>query len=582
MKKILTLIVIPILISSKSFSQNADIVYQNSSLSNINNCPQCCNVFNQSGNNPAVGGFSHFPVSGGAIFDGFSIKMKTQKSSSPVIDNGTAYAIGYTFKTGRNYTMTVDMGYSADTITAVPTLTLSARTSLPNSTDTDPFVCGPVSGSKYLSSIGGIIKVFSPTPKSTPTIETYNINQFTVPSQQSFLVITVSNGGKNGTTALINRITITETVAVPTITSSISSLTCGATTPATFTINNVGGITGITDYTWNLGTTPNGWLLPNGSPTPATHSTGTTNSLTLTPVCGSSLQNVSATVNTASNSFPTNNATVTISTPSLTISGNNFICTNPETYSVGSNLPCNSTVSWTVSPLGIVNLAPSGNSVILTKITDGTVTLTANVSAACGATVPALNKTINAQSTPPNPTAATLFNQQTRTGEKFAEYSITPNVAGATYIVTPSVQNFTFYFVFGNTVEVVYPCTSVPGFFEGTVKIQNGCGTSTGSVTINKSFSVCDDGGGRDKVMLVTSNPGMSATNVSVTEKESGKPIDIKWIQVLSKEGVLIKEYKYEKGTKQAMLNLSSLKKDVYIIRAFDGAVWISTKISIN
>ena len=183
MNKVSILIMLLLLTSIKSISQNATVVYQGSNLSNINNCPQCCNVFNQSGNNPTVGGLNHFPVSGGAIFDGTSIKMQTQVNSQSNINNGTAYALGYTFKTGYNYTMTVDMGYTANPSTAFPKLTMSVRTSLPNPNDSDPISCGPVSSSKYLSSIGDIVQIVYPSQTS---IQTYNIPQFSVPSQRNY------------------------------------------------------------------------------------------------------------------------------------------------------------------------------------------------------------------------------------------------------------------------------------------------------------------------------------------------------------------------------------------------------------
>ena len=87
-------------IGTKSNAQNASIIYSTSSLSIINNCPQCCNVFNQSGNNPTVGGLAHWPVSGGAIFDSTNIRLKTQMNTQQNIKTGTAYALAYPFKTG--------------------------------------------------------------------------------------------------------------------------------------------------------------------------------------------------------------------------------------------------------------------------------------------------------------------------------------------------------------------------------------------------------------------------------------------------------------------------------------------------
>jgi len=94
-------------LSIKAIAQNATITYAGSNLSNINNCPQCCNVFNQSGNNPTVGGLRHWPVSGGATFDGTNVIMETKKiqTQTQSIDNGTAYAIEYNFKVGYNYTI---------------------------------------------------------------------------------------------------------------------------------------------------------------------------------------------------------------------------------------------------------------------------------------------------------------------------------------------------------------------------------------------------------------------------------------------------------------------------------------------
>ena len=59
-------------------------------------------MFNQSGNNPAVGGYAHWSISGGAIYNGTSIEMQTRKSTQPSVDNGTAYGIVYPFKIGYN------------------------------------------------------------------------------------------------------------------------------------------------------------------------------------------------------------------------------------------------------------------------------------------------------------------------------------------------------------------------------------------------------------------------------------------------------------------------------------------------
>lgn len=56
-----------------------------------------------------------------------------------------------------------------------------------------------------------------------------------------------------------------------------------------------------------------------------------------------------------------------------------------QIYSI-NNLPVGGTVTWSVSPSGIVNASTSGNSVTLTRITDGSITLTANIISSCGNT----------------------------------------------------------------------------------------------------------------------------------------------------------------------------------------------------
>ena len=68
----------------------------------------------------------------------------------------------------------------------------------------------------------------------------------------------------------ISKIVITKTAIVPsfTLTPTTTALTCGTTSPVTFTVNNPGNVTGITNYSWHLGATPNGWKLPNGSAAP--------------------------------------------------------------------------------------------------------------------------------------------------------------------------------------------------------------------------------------------------------------------------------------------------------------------------
>lgn len=121
-------------------------------------------------------------------------------------------------------------------------------------------------------------------------------------------------------------------------------ISCGSITPITFTVNNLNNVTGITNHTWNLGAISNGWLY-NGSPAPQTISTGTTNTLTLTPVCGATQSNVSASVTVSGTTCNASPSIVTLAAPSMSISGNTALCSGSSVYTL-NNVPCNATVTW--------------------------------------------------------------------------------------------------------------------------------------------------------------------------------------------------------------------------------------------
>ncbi|HET7115470.1 MAG TPA: hypothetical protein VFI29_03225 [Hanamia sp.] len=216
---------------------------------------------------------------------------------------------------------------------------------------------------------------------TSTTFTDYIFNYYSLASFEPYLVIAaIPQIGISSQTILIRKITIEETPPPVSFTLPVSlSFQCGSTTPQTFAVTNVYGTTGITNYTWNLGSATNGWLF-NGNPAPQAISTGTTNTLTLTPVCGASQNNISATVTANGNNYATNSSIVSLTPPSITISGNSSLCSGTSTYSV-SNVPCNGTVTWSASPSGIISLSPNGSSVSVTKVGNGGVTLTAKINA---------------------------------------------------------------------------------------------------------------------------------------------------------------------------------------------------------
>lgn len=151
---------------------------------------------------------------------------------------------------------------------------------------------------------GGGYKQTLQITSTTFTDYVFNYNSLTT-AQSYLMVAAIPQANSVDQTILIRKITITETPPPVTFTlpSSIS-LQCGTNAPQTFSVTNVYGTTGITNYTWNLGSSSNGWLY-NGNPAQPTISTGNSNSISLTPVCGGVQSSVSATVTANGNQYNT-------------------------------------------------------------------------------------------------------------------------------------------------------------------------------------------------------------------------------------------------------------------------------------
>jgi hypothetical protein len=69
--------------------------------------------------------------------------------------------------------------------------------------------------------------------------------------------------------------------------------------------------------------------------------------------------------------------------PVALINGSENVCTQ-STYTLNETLPTGYSVSYSVAPAGKVSLVQTGNSVTLTKIANGSITLTATITNGCG------------------------------------------------------------------------------------------------------------------------------------------------------------------------------------------------------
>lgn len=188
------------------------------------------------------------------------------------------------------------------------------------------------------------------------------------------------------------------------LTSSVNSINCGSTTPVNFTVQNIDNVN-IT-YSWNIG---NGWLLPNGSPTPATF-TSLTNTLSLTPN-SFPLSSVNVTPIYNGNNLTVRSKTITLAPLSNNseIQGSGIVCPG-STYTF--NLTNNSTftnVSWNIPQFGVASITGSTNSsVTIEIITSGTFTINALVTNSCGQTG-TVSRTFNVGAPYVNPNSNTIF-----------------------------------------------------------------------------------------------------------------------------------------------------------------------------
>jgi len=390
--------------------------------------------------------------------------------------------------------------------------------------------------------------------------------------------------GQNPTQILINR-----SAANLTMSAFPGSISCGSTSPVTFTLNNTSSLSGITGYVWNLGSN-NGWFF-NGLPAPPTINTNSsTNSITLTPGCGVGLTVPSADI-TVSNSGNNCNINVTaatfaISAPALNILGNQALCSGTENYSL-TGLPCNATNLWSVEPAsGIVSLNPNtGPNTSLTRIADGNVTLTANVTA-CGSVYP-VTLPIHV-----GPYSSSDFNLNVSGGSgsvsgylpwclnKSYGFSITSSTTGAVgsnYVWTIP-QGFTQGYTSNYLCVVNSPSTPYPPTGTMNVSFTESCGT-----TINKSMfvayspSFCTT---TNPCYIVGPNPATTYVNINVASSCIGSTYikKVELVQVSTGLSVYYQDYSYGNVTSTTVY-MYSYQTGTYILRVYDGSAWSSYTI---
>lgn len=570
MKRILYLLTL--LFSLTAASQNVTIDYQA-----WNPSGTTCSLFVNATNVPATGTTSgtieHQRKLGETVYNSSdqSLQIRTEYQTTGGVLRGGRYRIAYTFKAGYSYIVYITAAAAENTV----------------GNNTGPYIRADINSNGGGGSTGcNGPETINANAGGSPAAVKLSSNAFqefqlVFPQMgnQSTLEISAfpeTNGGTK--TVRIRKIRIVETAPATsfTLTPSSANISCGSTTPITFTATGSNIPSGATvSYSWNFGTGSNGWLY-NGNPAPQTISTGTTNTLTLTPVCGATQSSVSATATVNSTNYITNASAVSVIAPSLTIQGSTSFCSGTSVYNLVGTIPCNAAVSWTASPAGIVSLSPSGSSATATQVGDGIATLTATINACNNFAV----SQFIAVGMPDRPKVLDEMGEEVTTVSACTGnyISLCPTIDSKWNILQWEWEKGV-----GNFDLLAYEsCAQVLGFQPGngfvSVRVRNACGWSNPTLIV-VYVNDCSGMRTQQKSVKLFPNPATNSVTLSVDKQMTIQPKGKENVPVASINEVKVYDNFgsvkiYRKFTKQptATLDVSRLSKGIYMLEVNTGS----------
>lgn len=266
--------------------------------------------------------------------------------------------------------------------------------------------------------------------------------------------------------------------------------------------------------------------------------------------------------NNAGESF---NRGYNISVGRLIISGPSTFCTS-QTYTV--NAPGGSTVNWTVSPSGIVNYTQNGNQITLTRLNNGSVTLTANTSGGCG--VLSTNRSITIG--PVKPGQISFPYVDPYIGRFRAEIDPVPGATSYNWY-----KNGTLVSNQHNASALIpthrNDCGSV---YDVGVEAISACGTSL------QSHAQVDMGGdcnprytlspnpAQTTITIVSDNENIDVESQKFDMKSSNTTLGIKSVKIYNASGKLAKQQLFSGSPEQVQMNISQLPNGIYFVEISD------------
>lgn len=542
-----------------------------------------CNVFANATNVPATG------VSSGVVEHQTRVGQPTYNSTaeaielstnlvSPSSSLGTRVRINYNFKAGHTYGISVIAAAQNAATGQIPAALL--RIDINNNAGGGSTGCeGP---GTVNSNTGG-----NPAAIQVPTASYSEIpfSLFTQATNQPTLELTSIPAANSTTNAVrIKKLIIIEIPPPPTFTITYSPMPiqCGATTPVSFSVNNVNASPGTLTYNWDLGGQNNGWIY-NGNSAPSTIQT-TDNTISLTPVCGAAQTSINVAVTLNGIVYNTNTATISYTQPDYSINGSGSFCSGNPQYNI-TNLPCNATVIWDPIPTGIVSISTNDNVATLTKIADGQFNLRATITSCGIETTRDLNINVGL---PSAPTLIEIYGNGATNPLNLCAGSYRAEVSGA--LPSPQYQwrlpdEWTSSVSGGNNPFIVgpegfdipievNPIVSSPPFV--WVRTINGCGFS--DLVILEVGTDCYGYRLTSPSYTLYPNPASTIVKVDGTKNSNS----IQEIQVMDKMGKVKRVLKYSKSLKKIDFDVTGLTPDIYYFKIFDGKTWQSVKLKVE
>jgi hypothetical protein len=366
--------------------------------------------------------------------------------------------------------------------------------------------------------------------------------------------------------------------------SGTTSLTipCGTTQTHTFTLENANSLS-CASYEWDLESANNNWIY-NGSPAPQIIPSNT-NSITLTSTLCGVPSSVSVKIKINNIYRGTFKVPVITTLPQFTITGPNQICQDNDFTINNNNLPCNATVSWSLSDNTLAAMTVNGNTATLRALRNGKVTLTAAISGVCGGSPTTVSHDIITGAIPTiilgpydpvthNTQGVACFGRM----YYFEPYPVTPGI-NYTWSITPPNPDDGILLFRGTRAIVNF---SDWGCYTIHLEQEGGCISPETTDRI-----ICSQECWNDFTVTLSPNPSKNDVTVTVddngeTRAETAKKETVRIQMFQFNTGRKEKEWTYNNAQNKFILNVRGLKKGIYVLTITKGKIQKSQQLIIE